>query len=211
MGPRNLHRATVLGSAALSSSLVLLAASIASAGVHTWVVREVFSNHNGTIQYVELFDAGATGGELGVSGGTIMSDTQTFTWSSPAVAPPTNGKSYLIASATFAALPGAPTPDAIIPVGKMPFFSVAGDTVSFGIFHSFEFGAVPTNGTNSLTDGLGVGPNTPKNYAGNQGSVDASPAPVPTASFWMTAALFTSLAAIGIVTLRRLRTTTEPS
>ena len=206
MGPGNLHRATFLGSAALSSALVLFAASIASAGIHTWDVREVYSNASGTIQYVELFDAGTGGLETGVNGGTISSGTQTHTWSSPAVAPPTNGKSYLIASATFAALPGAPTPDAIIPVGKMPFFNVAGDTVSFGGFDSYAFGAVPTDGINSLTDGLGVGPNTPKNYAGVQGSVDGSPTPVPTASFWMTAGLFASLAAMGIIALRRFRT-----
>ncbi len=206
MGPGNFRRAPVLGSAALSSSFVLFAASIASAGIHTWDVREVFSNASGTIQYVELFDAGSGGLETGVSGGTISSGTQTHTWSSPAVAPPTNGKSYLIASATFAALPGAPTPDAIIPVGKMPFFNVAGDTVNFGPYDSFVFGAVPTNGIDSLTDGLGVGPNTPKNYAGTQGSVNASPAPVPSASFWMTAGLFASLAAMGIIALRRFRT-----
>lgn len=204
MGPGNLRRAPVLGSAALSSTLVLfalLAASIASAGIHTWDVREVFSNASGTIQYVELFDAGTGGFETGVSGGTISSGTQTHTWSSPAVAPPTNGKSYLIASATFAALPGAPTPDAIIPVGKMPFFNVLGDTVSFGPYDSFVFGAVPTDGINSLTDGLGVGVATPKNYAGG--------VRVPTASFWMTAALFTSLAAMGIIALRRFRTTDQ--
>jgi hypothetical protein len=214
MGPRNLDRAPVLGSAALSSTLVLFAASIASAGIHTWDVREVFSNHDGTIQYVELFDAGTApggGAETGVSGGTISSGTQTHTWSSPAVAPPTNGKSYLIASATFAALPGAPTPDAIIPADKMPFFSISGDTVAFGGFDSFVFGAVPIDGINSLTDGVGVGPNTPRNYAGVQGNgIDAGgPPQVPTASFWMTAGLFASLAAMGISALRRYRATAQ--
>ena len=96
-------------------------------------------------------------------------------------------------------------PDVIIPADKMPFFNVAGDTVNFGPFDSFVFGPVPTNGINSLTDGLGVAPNTPKNYAGAQGSVNAAPPPVPTASFWTTAALCASLAAIAMVALRRFR------
>ncbi len=204
MGHASSRRQSALQTASLSA-VVLIAASSASAGIHTWDIREVFSNASGTIQYVELFDAGAAGGETGVSSGTISSGTQTYSWSSAPVAPPTNGKSYLIASATFAALPGAPVPDAIIPLNKMPFFNVAGDTVSFGIFDSFVFGAVPTNGVDSLTDGIGVGPNTPKNYAGTQGSVNAAPPPVPTASFWITAALFTSLAAMGIIALRRDR------
>jgi len=189
-----------LGSAALASALLALVASSATAGIHTWDVREVYSNASGTVQYVELFDAGSGGLEVGVSGGTISSNTQTFTWASPAVAPPTNGKSYLIASQSFASQPGAPVPDAIIPASKMPFFNPAGDTVSFGPYDSWTFGAVPTNGTQSLDDVTGVGARTPKNYAGIQGGI-----PVPTATFWMTTLLGASLAAMGAVVLRRRR------
>ncbi|MEZ4279724.1 MAG: hypothetical protein R3F21_08955 [Myxococcota bacterium] len=91
----------------------MLAAAVLSsrprprAPIHTWDVREVFSNHDGTIQYVELFDAGAGGTEtIGVGNGTLTSSLNTFSWTNGPVAPPTNGKSYLIATAAFAALPG---------------------------------------------------------------------------------------------------------
>jgi hypothetical protein len=198
-------RSSVAGRLTLSAVLLLLAASTAQAGIHTWDVREVFSNADGTIQYIELFDAGAGGGETGVGNGSLTSGSQTHSWSNGPVAPPTNGKSYLIASASFAALPGAPTPDVIIPANKVPFFNVNGDTLGFAGVDSWTFGPVPTNGTSSLNRITGVGANTPRNYAGTQGNVNAAPPPVPTTSFWMTIALFASLSAMGIVALRRFR------
>ena len=189
-------------------SAFLLVAPIASAGIHTWDVKEVFSNASGTIQYVELIERQLTGGaEINVGNSSITSAAKSHTWANGQVAPPTATKSYLIASATFAALPNAPTPDVIIPVGKMPFFNPAGDTITFaGGIDSFTFGAVPTNGINSLDRDTGVGVNSPRNYAGASppGGINAAP-PVPTASFWTMTALFASLAAIGMVALRRYR------
>ena len=186
-------------------------AAPAVAGIHTWDVREVFSNADGTVQFVELYEANGTAGEVGVGNGTISSTTQSHTWSNGAVASPTTNKSYLIATQSFADLPGAPTPDVIIPAGKIPFFNVAGDTVAFGGFDSWPFGAVPTNGTDSLDRLSGVGPNSPKNYAGVTGSVDASPPnpTVPLASAPAVGVLLTLLTAAGFATLwlRRMRNT----
>lgn len=200
--PESLRLARLL-STGIVAVLVLIAASFASAGIHTWDVREVYSNASGSIQYIELFDAGAGGNETGVGNGSLTSTGQSHNWTNGAVAPPTNGKSYLIASASFAALPGAPTPDVIIPANKVPFFNVTGDTVGFAGVDSWTFGPVPTNGTDSLNRITGVGANTPKNYAGVQGNVDGTPAPVPSASFWMAALLVSSLAAMGALLLRR--------
>ena len=205
MGHEIIRRALAHGPFAISSALVLFAASIANAGIHTWDVREVYSNADGSIQYIELFDAGAGGLEVGVGNGSLTSASQSHSWTNGAVAAPTNGKSYLIASASFAALPGAPTPDVIIPANKVPFFNRNGDTVGFAGVDSWAFGAVPTNGTDSLNRITGVGANTPRNYAGVQGNVNGAPEPVPTASVWMTAALFASLSAMGVLALRRFR------
>lgn len=195
----------VIGAAAMCS------AGPALGGIHTWDVREVFSNADGTVQFVELFEANGTPGETGVGNGTISSTTQSHTWSNGAVAAPTTNKSYLIATQAFADLPGAPTPDVIIPAGKIPFFNVAGDTVAFGGFDSWPFGAVPTNGTDSLDRLSGVGPNSPRNYAGVTGSVDASPPnpAVPLASAPAVAVLLTLLTAagFGFLRVRRARTT----
>ena len=75
----------------------------------------------------------------------------------------------------------------------MPFFDTAGDTVSFGTYDSFTFGTVPTNGTDSL-EKTGVTTNSPTNYAGATGSVNAAPPPSPVPSLshptiWLVAAL----------------------
>ena len=166
----------------------------ASAGVHTWDVNEVFSDSTGQIQFVELWEANGTPGETGVNGQTVTSNTQSVPLAAgtPTVAPTTN-KYYLIATAGFAALPGAPTPDLIIPAGSVPFFNTAGDTVAFGGFDSWAFGAVPTNGTDSLDRLTGVGANSPTNYAGVSGSVNGAPA-VPSSS-WPTALFMLALLA----------------
>lgn len=196
-------------SSALSAGLVAavsLTASVATAGIHTWDVKEVFSNASGTIQYVELIEsqAAGVGAETGVASSSITSNSKSVNWSGVTVTTPTGQKSFLIASASFAALPGAPTPDVIIPVGSMPFFNPAGDTITFaGGIDAWVFGAVPTNGTNSLDRASGAGPNTPRNRLGATGQVNANPAPVPSVSFWATVALVSTLAAMGAWTLRR--------
>ena len=190
----------------LASAASLFGASVASAGIHTWRVKEVFSNASGTIQFVELIEsqAAGAGAELGVAATSITSNLKSTNWSGATVTTPTGQKSFLIASATFAALPGAPTPDAIIPVGSMPFFNPAGDTITFaGGIDSWTFGAVPTNGVNSLDRATGAGTNSPKNRLGATGTVNAAPAPVPSVSFWMAAGLVSALCAMGAVALRR--------
>jgi hypothetical protein len=167
----------------LSGAAVLLQAAGAGAGIHTWDVVEVFSNADGTIQYVELLDRGSTnpllGGETGVGSSSISSSLTSFSWTG-SVSAPTNTRSFLIATADFAALPGAPTPDVIIPPANVPFFDVAGDTVTFATVDPLAFGAVPTNGIDSLTEpspggSLVVGVNSPRNFAGATASVNAAP------------------------------------
>jgi hypothetical protein len=141
-----------------------------------------------------------------VGNGSVSSNTRTHSIANGPVAPPTSNKSYLLGTAGFAALPGAPTPDEIIPAGLVPFFNTAGDTVSFVGYDSWTFGAVPTNGTDSLDRLSGVGLNSPKNYAGVTGSVDASPAdeipvaPLPTLLF---AVLLVLAVGIGALITRR--------
>lgn len=178
-----MNRSRSIRELVLLTTLLVGPALSAQAGIHTWDVNEVFSNGDGTIQFVELWEANGTPGETGVGNATVSTNTNTFVMSEGAVAPPTTNKFFLLGTAAFAALPGAPTPDAIIPAGMVPFFNTAGDTVAYLGFDSWVFGAVPTNGTDSLDRITGVGVNSPTNYAGTMGSVDASgPPSVPSAS-----------------------------
>jgi len=161
--------------AALSLVLLIAPMSPAFAGAHTWDVNELFSNADGSIQFIELREAGGGNLEAGVGGHTVTSNTKTFTIPSN-VASPTGFKTILFATASFAALPGAPAPDHIISAG---FFALNGDTVRYNPYDLLTFGAgaLPTNGILSLNRNLSTGVNSPRNYAGVTGTVDASPAP----------------------------------
>lgn len=177
------------GMGVLVNLALLIHATGAAAGIHTWDVVEVFSNSDGTIQYVELLDRGSAnpllGSEVGIGSSSISSSLTSFSWTG-SVSPPTNTRSFLIATAAFAALPGAPVPDVIIPAANTPFFNSAGDTITFAAVDPLTFAAVPTNGVDSLTETSPngpqvVGPNSPRNYLGASGSVNASAA-VPSGS-----------------------------
>ena len=184
----------------------LLPGSNAFAGIHTWDVVEVFSNSDGTIQYIELLDRGTGGTELNVGNGSFTSGSTSYSWNNGVVAAPTNGRRYLIATPAFAALPGAPTPDVIVPPANVPMFDSAGDTVSFAGVDSFVFGAIPTNGTDAFDDTVGIIVNSPTNYAGVTGSVVIGGTPsVPFGSGPMAFMLMIGLGAIGTVALRRRR------
>jgi len=148
--------------------LVLGPAGLASAGGHTWDTIEVFSDSSGQIQFVELWESGGGASEFAVPGKLMSSGLASFTISGASLAPvSTANKFYLLATQAFADLPGAPTPDAIIPPGSIPFFSTTGDFVSYGGLDTWTFGAVPTDGVRSLTRGS----------AGDTGSVDLSAPP----------------------------------
>lgn len=158
----------------LAMVIALAAALPAYGGGHTWRVSEVFSNADGTIQYVEVGEAFGGAVEVNVAGHAVTSNTNSFTI--PAnVAAPTTLRKILIATPAFAALPGAPTPDYILPPGSVPFFATGGDSVRYVPYDTYTFGAgiVPTDGVQSLNRDGSVGCNTPENYAGVVGFVNA--------------------------------------
>jgi len=156
--------------------LCLLATRGAFAGAHTWRVNEVFSNADGTVQFIELRESGGGSFETGVGGHLVTSESGgSFTITSN-VASPTSFKSILFGTAAYDALPNSPTPDYIIPAN---FFSISGDTVSYVPYSALTFPSVPTDGLLSLNADLTTGLNSPTNYAGQTGSVNAAPPPTP--------------------------------
>jgi len=154
----------------------------AFAGAHTWKVNEVFSNADGTIQFVELRESGGGAGETGVGGHQVTSSTKTYTIPSSVLAP-TSFKSLLFATAAFAALPGAPAPDFVFPAASVPFFSTAGgaDTFRYVAFDSWAVpaGSIPLDGYMSFNRSGVAAPNTPTNYAGATATIDLRPVAPP--------------------------------
>jgi hypothetical protein len=150
-------------------------APTAYGGAHTWDVVEVFSNADGTIQFVELRETGGGDNERNLNGLKVISNDTGNQFTFPANLVGTTGlRSILLGTTAYAALPGAPAPDHIIPAN---FFDITGDFVEYHVYDDWVFGAVPTDGVMSMNRVGGSLTNSPKNYAGVTGTVDASEVP----------------------------------
>lgn len=159
-------------------AVVLLLANSASAGHHRWDFTEIFSNADGSVQFIEMFSANT--GESNLSGWTITVGGNTFTFSSNLPADSQNTW-VLIATAGFASLPGAPTPDYVLADGFLP---TGGGTLNYaGGADVWSYGPMPTDGINSLQRDGSTQVNTPTNFAGETGSVNAGSA-VPSLAAW---------------------------
>ncbi len=172
---------------ALSTLLSLPNPTHVPLGSHTWRVNEVFSNATGTIQFVELRECCGGANEVNVGGNNVTAATSGNFFTFPANLPAgtTSNAHILLGTAGFAALPGAPTPDHIVPDN---FFDLTAETLQWHIYGpsvlSFSAGQLPVDGVNSLSQSGTVAINSPTNYAGQTGSVDAGGAvPLPAWSY----------------------------
>lgn len=176
------------------------------AGSHLWDINEVFSNADGTIQFIELWEAGGAAEEVSLPGLIMSTNAHSFVITGEPLVPPTTNKFFLIATEAFAALPNAPTPDLIIPAGLVPFFSIEGDTIQYEPWDTLTYGpaTLPRDGIRSLNFNLTLGVNSPTNYAGVTGSIDASVAQiVPTVSSWGLAVMVLLLGCAGTILVGR--------
>ncbi len=159
------------------SATTLLFSSVAVAFFHTQDVEEVYSNADGTIQFITLttnfngenFSAGQPFTSRDLAGNV----TASFTFPSNIPSSSTAGRHVLIATQSFAAL-GLVTPDFVIPDH---FVQTGGGSIGTA-FHTFAYGAgqLPLDGTNALYR-TGVMPNLAANFAGQSASVSAPPPP----------------------------------
>jgi hypothetical protein len=146
----------------------------AQAASHLWRFNEVFSSADGTVQFIEMKECCGAQNETYLGGKWIRSVATGHQYTFPHNIPCSNctaNRHLLIATPAFAALPGAPEPDYILP--PEAFFSITGDTLQYWMYGAatWTFGAVPTNGVDSLARNGTVGPNSPTNFAGETGSV----------------------------------------
>ncbi len=163
--------------------VVGVGARTVEAGSHLWDLSEVFTNHDGTIQFIELFQPTSACCEVNMAGKWVRATVQMTQFDFPAnLTGNTAMRSLLLATAGFAALPGAPTPDYIIPDN---FFNVSGDTIELYFYDTIAMplAVIPIDGVTSynkdpMTGTWSVGLNSPTNYASETGSVDAGGLPV---------------------------------
>lgn len=173
--PRSARHARRLLLGAVLAIVAALATAPAAAKNHLWKFSEFYSNADGTIQFIEMQECCGSDEEVELSGADISSNANSYDFPNDLVGPTANTW-MLIATAGFAALPGAPTPDYIIPDN---FFDPAGDTLRYrGSFDIVALapGVLPTDGTQSLervwpSTVLTPIVNSPTNFAGVSGSV----------------------------------------
>ncbi len=167
-------------------ALLTPAAPRALAGSHLWVIHEVFSSADGSVQFIEMKECCGANNEIFLNGKWILSDTTGNQFDFPGNLPCcTANQHLLLATAAFAALPGAPTPDYTI---SENFFDLNEDTLTYWVYTAatFSFGPddLPTDGTHSLVclggdaggcTATATEVNSPTNFAGETGSVEVGP------------------------------------
>ena len=169
-------RRIVVGAIALA---VGLTPQICSATSHLWRITEIFSNDDGTVQFIELKESEGDDLEFHLHEFGMYIETLAHRWYFPAnLDGPTGHRYMLIATPAFAELPGTPSPDYTIDPDLVPFFFNPGlDSVTFrNDLNAFSFKVLtpqllPLDGENSLhyeVDGSGptAGPMSPTNFAG---------------------------------------------
>lgn len=183
----------LLRASALAACLIVSSApGVGHAAFHLWDIKEVFSNQDGTVQFIELFTTASTERFLTDHVITATSDGNVVSFMlDHDLSGSTANKHLLLATAGFGSLAGSVTPDyAPLPTN---FFNpnAASITIDFAGVDSMTFAGstLPKNGVNSLTDqspagaqNLIAGVNSPTNFAGVAGSINLS-APVESGDF----------------------------
>lgn len=148
---------------------------------HTFEISEIFSNADGTIQYIELSQPSdeQENGEGFFGGHSLTIGSKEFTFDGNLDDPVnTAGDHVLIATAGFAALAGL-TPDYIMEDGFLP--TSGGGTLTFvGVDSATWTNQLPLDGHTALffninnDDAKSTGENTPENSAGDTGHLSGA-------------------------------------
>ena len=164
----------------LAPALALWAAS-AVAEFHTYKIDQIFSNADGTVQYVVMHESQGMSAENFWMGNSLTSthlgtsQTYVFRNNLPGVmcgyygcgGGGTANTRVLIASQGFAAL-HLVTPDFIMPNG---FIATDGATLNYAGVDFVTFASLPTDGVHALDRNGAVVPNVATNFAGQSASV----------------------------------------
>lgn len=155
--------------------VVALVAPLAHATFHTFRVDRVYSNADGTIQFVVLRESAGFNGENLFQGHVLTSThaglSKTFAFPANLPSSSTAGRQVLIATPGFTAL-GLATPDYTIPAG---FLATDGGSVDFASVSQMTYAALPTDGVGQLQSSGAVSPNLATNFAGVSAMVPVLP------------------------------------
>jgi hypothetical protein len=154
-------------------AMLCLAAQAASASAAGWAMTEIYSNADGSVQFLEFYTLDDTAAFLAGDSMTsaIPGSTNTYTFPND-LGGFAQGKRLLVGTQGFAAL-GVVAPDFVVPDG---FFSADGGTVIMGNNDRWDYAPPPNDGALSLYRNGAMITDTPTNYAGATGTVRLVPA-----------------------------------
>ncbi len=146
----------------------------ASAVFHLWSINEIYSNADGSIQFIEFFTTKDKQDWL--TGEILTSSLGPYLFEVDLPHDLTANLFFLVGTESYVVEPGAVAPDYTVPDN---FFSVNGDTIAYASVDAvgFGMGELPLDGLLSIDRNLVTSPNSPTNFAGQNGQVISAPEP----------------------------------
>lgn len=153
-----------------------LCTPFAQASFHEFRIEQVYSNADGTVQFVVMHEASGSDGENFWAGQQLrvtdtFGATRQITFPTNLPSSSTANARVLIATPGFAAL-GLVTSDFSIPAGFLP---TGGGTLNYAGVNQITFAALPTDGVLALMASGGTTRNLATNFARASASVGAAP------------------------------------
>ena len=153
------------------ATISLLVTSATFATFHTFLIEQLYSNADGSVQFIVMHEVSNDNGENFWAGNSLISThagaSKVFTFPANLPSNVTAGHRALIATQGFAAL-GLVTPNYVIPNG---FLATGGGTLNYAGVDILTYPALPTDGVHAINrNGVAI-PNVATNFAGASASV----------------------------------------
>ena len=152
-----------------------MAATSAWADYQTFAIERVYSNADGTVQFVVLHETQGTNGGNNWSGRTFTSThagvTKSFSFPADLASAATANQRVLVGTQGLAALSFI-APDYVIPNG---FLAVDGGTLNFAGADTFTYAALPTDGVGAINRTGATVANAATNFSAKSVALPALP------------------------------------
>ncbi len=203
---------SVLRAGIAGAGVGLLVCSTAQAASHLWRFNEFYTSPDRSVQFIEMQEIGGSDNETAISNHWFETNSYNADHSElldTDLPFGTANKKFLVGTQSYAALPGVPAPDYVLPDGIL---DPTGDTVIWWFYQTIEIppGVMPDDGVHSirvvdpLVPSYTVEVNSPTNFAGETGTIEGPPVPpVPTFHGYGLFALAMSLLAMALWQYRR--------
>lgn len=158
--------------------VIIFAHSSAYASFHTWKVNEIYSNADGSVQFIEMKESSGFNGQDLLPGHTITCTgplgTTTFSFPSNLPSNITANKFFIIGTSNLASIPGGLTPDYVF-TNAGPFLSLNNGSINFASgFDVVTYTNLPADGSGGMIRSGGliaVTTNSPANFGGGSNSI----------------------------------------